>query len=126
MGFTPRRNLTNWSRINLERFRRMDAGGLMTDAGRAVKPKKLPPPPVRHAADAKTPAIFQRALDAAPAAARAFWDTLAPGYRRDYIRWVIEAKQEDTRQRRLKEAMRYLAAGVKRISDRQERRARTS
>jgi uncharacterized protein YdeI (YjbR/CyaY-like superfamily) len=123
--FTPRKNFSNWSQINLERFRRMEAAGQMTAAGRAVKPAKVAPPAARHATDAPVPEIFQTALDAAPAKARAFWATLAPGYRRDYIRWVIEARQNETRQRRLKEAMRFLAAGVKRIDDRQERRART-
>lgn len=107
--FTPRKNVRKWSAVNLERFRRMEAAGLMTAAGRAVKPKDVAPPAPRHASDAPVPAFFQRGL-AANAAARAFWATLAPGYRRNYIRWVMEARQEATRERRLAEAMRRLAA----------------
>lgn len=115
--FTARKNARKWSLINLERFRRMEAAGLMTDAGRAVCPADVAPPPERLKTGAPVPALFQRGLAAAPAAARAFWASLAPGYRRDYIRWVTEAKQPATRDRRLEEAMRRLAAKWKRVHD---------
>lgn len=40
------------------------------------------------------------------------WKTfqgLAPSYRRNYIRWIMDAKKEETRARRLEEAMGILA-----------------
>jgi uncharacterized protein YdeI (YjbR/CyaY-like superfamily) len=45
------------------------------------------------------------------AKARATFDGFAPGYRRDYIEWITEAKREDTRQRRLEQAIEWLAEG---------------
>ncbi len=36
--FTPRKKGSKWTELNKERVRRLDALGLMTDAGRAVLP----------------------------------------------------------------------------------------
>ena len=51
--FTPRTNLRNWSKLNLDRFDRMVAQGRMTDAGRAKRPPDVAPPADRH--DARAP-----------------------------------------------------------------------
>ncbi len=45
--FTSRANRRKWSKINLDRFARMEAEGLMTDAGRAKLPADVTPPPPR-------------------------------------------------------------------------------
>ena len=45
------------------------------------------------------------------AKARATFDGFAPSYRHDYIEWINEAKREDTRQRRLEQAVEWLAEG---------------
>jgi len=42
------------------------------------------------------------------------WDNfnkLAPSYKRQYIAWIDSAKREETRQRRLQEALTLLEAG---------------
>jgi uncharacterized protein YdeI (YjbR/CyaY-like superfamily) len=111
--FTPRTNLTNWSKINQDRFARMEAAGLMTDAGRAKRPAKVDPPRKRLQAGAPVPEFVAKALDAHPKA-KAFFETLAPGYRRDYLRFVTEAKKEETKMKRLEEAIRRLENGEKR------------
>jgi uncharacterized protein YdeI (YjbR/CyaY-like superfamily) len=114
--FTPRTNSKNWSRINLERFDRMVAEGRMTDAGRAKRPADVAPPAPRlHVRDPVPPFIL-RALAAHPAA-RNFFRELAPTYRRDYVRWIVEAKKPETRQRRLEEAIRRLERKRKRAHD---------
>jgi uncharacterized protein YdeI (YjbR/CyaY-like superfamily) len=38
-------------------------------------------------------------------------DALAPSLRRQYIGWIESAKREETKARRLQEAIRVLAAG---------------
>jgi hypothetical protein len=43
--------------------------------------------------------------------ARATFDGFAPGYRRDYIEWIVQAKREDTRARRLEQTVEWLAQG---------------
>jgi uncharacterized protein YdeI (YjbR/CyaY-like superfamily) len=111
--FTPRSNLKNWSESNLERFARMEAQGLMTDAGRAKLPAEIHPPKQRLQAGAPVPDFLEAAFRKHPKA-KAFFETLAPGYRRDYLRFVTEAKREDTRMRRLEEAIRRLENGEKR------------
>ena len=114
--FTPRTNVLNWSKINLQRFDRMVAEGRMTEAGRAKRPNDVAPPARRHHADDPVPHFIVEALARHPVARKTFL-SLAPGYRRDYIRWIIEAKQEETRSRRLKEAIRRLERNRKRVYD---------
>ena len=60
-----------------------------------------------------TPADFAAALDAMPAA-KASFDGFPPGYRRDYLEWIIEAKREETRARRIAQAVEWLAEGKSR------------
>jgi uncharacterized protein YdeI (YjbR/CyaY-like superfamily) len=56
------------------------------------------------------PAYIQAALRNHPTALRHF-ETLAPSQRRRYFAWIESAKREETRLRRLKEAIRLLARG---------------
>jgi uncharacterized protein YdeI (YjbR/CyaY-like superfamily) len=39
---------------------------------------------------------------------------LSPSHRRDYIEWITEAKQAETRARRLAQAIEWLAEGKSR------------
>ncbi|SKB51172.1 YdeI/OmpD-associated family protein [Sphingopyxis flava] len=47
----------------------------------------------------------------AHAAAAAHWDAFSPGKRRDYIEWVLEAKREETRARRIETIVQQVAEG---------------
>ena len=51
-------------------------------------------------------------VEANPEAA-AGWESLSPGNRREYARWIEDAKRPETRQRRVEETVRKLAAGEK-------------
>jgi len=110
--FTPRVNNRKWSALNLERVQKLIRQKRMTAAGLAKLPPDLAPPPARYTADSPLPPFFEEALRASPAAAESF-AKLAPSYRRNLVRWVIEAKKEETRQRRLAEAIRLLERGEK-------------
>jgi uncharacterized protein YdeI (YjbR/CyaY-like superfamily) len=114
--FTPRSNVRKWSKLNLDRFDRMVSAGLMTDAGWAKRPGDVAPPPPRHHSDDPIPPLIRRGLAKHPVARRNFL-ALAPSYRRDYIRWITEAKQEETRMRRMKEAIRRLESNRQRVHD---------
>ena len=114
--FTPRTDLWNWSKLNLDRFDRMVAEGSMTEAGRAKRPPDVKPPAPRLDARDPVPAFIRQALSAHPAARRTFL-ALAPTYRRDYVRWIIEAKKPETRERRLAESIRRLESNRKRVHD---------
>lgn len=50
---------------------------------------------------------------AAEPEAREFFDSLATFYRRNYVRWVEEAKRPETRARRIAETVRLLKNGVR-------------
>ncbi len=56
------------------------------------------------------PAYIQAALRNHPTALRHF-EALAPSQRRRYFAWIESAKREDTKRRRLKEAIRLLTSG---------------
>ena len=81
----------------------------LTDSGvKAPREKKNAPKP---AADA--PEDLKAALDANPAAAATF-EGFSPSARRDYVEWVTEAKQAATRERRIAQAVEWMAEGKKR------------
>lgn len=61
-------------------------------------------------ANPKLPHYIETALRKQPAAWRCF-EALAPSHRRQYVGWIETAKREETKQRRLKEAIRLLAVG---------------
>ena len=67
----------------------------------ARKPKK---------ADIDPPEDLTAALRAEPDAMKAF-DEMAPGYRREYIEWIDEAKREATRRRRIEKAVSQISEG---------------
>jgi uncharacterized protein YdeI (YjbR/CyaY-like superfamily) len=58
----------------------------------------------------KVPADITKALKASPKAWM-YFKSLAPSHRRRYLLWIVMAKQQETRQRRLREAVRLLMRG---------------
>ena len=56
------------------------------------------------------PAHIQAALKKHPAALRHF-NALPPSHRRRYVGWIESAKRDETKARRLNEAIRLLNAG---------------
>ncbi len=109
--FTPRNANSRWSSANRRRYADLARRGLLAEAG-------LKRPPTARNGDAprpsvtKLPSYIERALREDPRAWR-FFEQLAPSYRRAYVGWIDSAKREETRMRRLREAMRLLAAGQK-------------
>ena len=59
------------------------------------------------------PQDFGAALAANPAAAQ-FFDGLAPSHRYEYLQWITEAKRDETRVKRLGQALEWLAEGKRR------------
>jgi uncharacterized protein YdeI (YjbR/CyaY-like superfamily) len=73
-------------------------------------------PPTMRSGDAPrpvgVPAYMQKALGA-NRAARENFEKLAPSHRRQYVAWIDSAKREETKLRRLEQALRMLEAGKK-------------
>jgi len=118
--FTPRTNPKKWSDTNKRLARALIRAGRMMPAGLKVIGVSLEVgargsaavggPPRRGGPS--VPAFVRQALDSRPKAAE-FFAALAPGYRQRYLGWILNAKQEETRARRLAEAVKLLEQGVK-------------
>lgn len=110
--FTPRRADSRWSDANRKRYAALRAAGRLKPAGvdRSPTARGYDARPARRPLPAKLPAYIQAALREVPAAARHF-EALPPSQRRRYVAWIESAKREETRLRRLREAVRLLAAG---------------
>jgi len=107
---TPRKPASKWSDLNRKRWADLKAAGLLSAAGLAAAPtsRTYAPKPVIPV----LPAYIARALRAHPKA-WAFFRTLSPRQRRDFVVWIHAAKRADTRERRLRESIAVLAAGKK-------------
>ena len=114
--FIPRRSRSRWSESNKKRAERMISEGRMTEAGIArvddaqksgewfkssVVPKNLMIPP-----------FIEKALTKNKKASENF-NKLAESYKKLYVRWISSAKREETRLRRLEEAIDLLEQNKK-------------
>ena len=70
--------------------------------------------PLAEEPEPRVPADLRKALAAAPKA-RALWSEITPMARRDWIQWIVSAKQRETRARRVDNACAMLAAGKRRV-----------
>lgn len=78
----------------------------LIEAGATAAPAR----PRKPAPDAAPPDDLLAALAGNPQA-KATFDAFTPGKRREYLDWLAEAKREDTRQRRLEQAVAWMAEG---------------
>lgn len=86
-----------------------EAAQRVAASGTALKPRtKKPPKP-----EIPMPGDFAAALEAAPKA-KAVLEGFAPGQRREYLEWITGAKQAATREKRIAQAVEWLAEGKKR------------
>jgi hypothetical protein len=69
--------------------------------------------PVVKEPEPKVPADLRQALTASPTV-KMLWSDLTPMARRDWIHWIVSAKQAVTRERRIATACSMLAAGKRR------------
>jgi uncharacterized protein YdeI (YjbR/CyaY-like superfamily) len=106
--FTPRRPGSSWSDINIEKVAKLREAGLMRPAGLAAFER-------RRRGDAAPPSElppeYEARLRANPPAA-AYFDAKPPWYRRTAGRWVMSAKREETRERRLNQLIEDSASGL--------------
>src|SRR5262245_35718061 len=110
---TPRRKGSIWSAINIKRFLELEALGLVHPAGRAAFEKRDEERSRVYSYenrsrgfDAATEAAFRRHN-----AAWKFFEAQAPSYRRTASFWVMSAKRDETRQRRLERLIASSQAG---------------
>lgn len=103
--FTPRRAKSVWSHRNIDRFTALSEAGLVTPAGsRAYSFAQQTPPALSSEYLARL---------RGHAAAWRGWEARPPGYRRQVSHWVMSAKREETRERRLAALIADSAVGRK-------------
>jgi len=110
--FTPRKKSSRWSAINIKRY------AALAKAGRLKAPGKARSPAAGRTYDSithvpeKIPTSITKGLKASPEA-WSFFKTLTAREQRMYLGWIWLAKKEETKQRRMKEAIRLLSARQK-------------
>jgi uncharacterized protein YdeI (YjbR/CyaY-like superfamily) len=106
LRFSPRRASSNWSAVNIARFAELQAAGLVQAPGLAAFARRDPSKSEERPAD--LPAALLKRF---PQEAKAFWLAQPPGYRRQASWWVLSAKRDETRERRLATLIEDCAAG---------------
>ncbi|MBL7033010.1 MAG: YdeI/OmpD-associated family protein [Candidatus Delongbacteria bacterium] len=114
--FSPRRENSAWSELNRKRV------------GRMIRQQKMRPAGMRSVREAKkngrwhinspreipfeVPTDLAHAL-AADERAKANFELLAPSYKKLFIRWIVSAKREETRKRRIAKAVKMTSRNEK-------------
>ena len=95
----PKRTLL----AHIRKAMKLNEDGVKAPARRKSAPK---PPP-------EAPADLVAALNKNKAA-QAAYDAFPPGCKREYVEWIVEAKREETRAKRLAQAVEWMAEGKRR------------
>jgi uncharacterized protein YdeI (YjbR/CyaY-like superfamily) len=112
--FTPRRRTSVWSAINIRRVAELTLAKRMRPAGLAIFNARDPRKVQRYSFEQETTVALSpaaRRTFRANKTAWAFFDALPPGHRRMVTFWVMSAKKEETRARRLEQLIAASAAG---------------
>lgn len=117
--FTPRTDKSRWSEANKKRVEKMIKEGRMTEAGLArIREAKDSgewfeiPASSRYRERLVVPSYLKDALSANEKASD-YFGKLAESYKRNFVGWIDSAKKEETRRRRLAEAIRLLEKNQK-------------
>jgi uncharacterized protein YdeI (YjbR/CyaY-like superfamily) len=112
--WTPRKPSSNWSAINIATVERLIAEGRMQPSGLAAYERRRPERSGIYSYEQGGELALPPELGAqlaASAAATAFWEVATPSYRRICVSWVMTAKQEATRDKRLQQLIDDSAHG---------------
>jgi len=102
--FTPRKRRSTWSAVNIERVKELTQMGRMRPAGLKAFAERTEAKSGIYAYEQKNNAALDAAYEQRFRANKAAWDffqSQAAGYRKTAIWWVISAKREETRLKRL-------------------------
>jgi uncharacterized protein YdeI (YjbR/CyaY-like superfamily) len=102
--FTPRKPSSIWSAVNIKRVEELTAAGLMQPAGLAAFARRDEERSAVYSYEQRHTAALDEAAEAkfrANAAAWAFFQAQPNWYRQAAVWWVVSAKREETRQKRL-------------------------
>jgi len=101
--FTPRKTNSIWSAINIKKVKKLTKQGLMHPAGLAIFKKRKENKSEIYSFENRPKKLeddFEKKLRA-DKEAWIFFKSMAPSYQRTAIYWVMSAKQDETKQKRL-------------------------
>ena len=111
--FTPRRQRSVWSRVNIEKVQALITAGRMTPAGLAEYEKRSPEAMGLYSFEQGQVKLSpdQEKVFRKNRAAWKFFESQPPFYKRVATWWVISAKRQETRDRRLGQLIADSTAG---------------
>jgi uncharacterized protein YdeI (YjbR/CyaY-like superfamily) len=112
--FTPRRKGSVWSAVNIRLVRELTEQGRMWPAGLAAFEARREDRSGIYSYEQRDKAVFPPAFEERFRARKKAWawfEAQPKGYRQTTIRWVMTAKREETRERRLQTLIEDAAAG---------------
>ena len=116
LRYSPRKKGSIWSETNKRRVARLIKQGKMTEAGltkiREAKANGEWQKATLREETINIPADLKKGLKADRQAWRNF-ESLAPSHKKQFIYWITSARTDKTRQRRIKETVRLVAANKK-------------
>ena len=117
--FTPRKPSSIWSAVNIQKAADLTAQGLMQPEGLAAFALRKAEKSAIYAFEAGDVAFsteFEAIFKGNPTA-WAYFETLAPSYKKTSTHWVVTAKQAATQLKRLHELIADSAAGTNKWKD---------
>jgi uncharacterized protein YdeI (YjbR/CyaY-like superfamily) len=111
--FTPRRRGSTWSLVNTRRALELIEQGLMQPAGLAAFEARDAARTAEYSYENRPQGLdapYEAQFHGSPAA-WAYWEAQPAHYRRGAAHWVMSAKREETRQKRLATLIEDSAAG---------------
>jgi uncharacterized protein YdeI (YjbR/CyaY-like superfamily) len=111
--FTPRRTGSRWSAVNVRLVAELEAAGRMTDAGRAAFAARKDPASPGYKTGGRVGRLDRARLAEFKKNEKAweFFQAQPPGYRNLLLWWVMDAKKDETRDKRLATLVSTSAAG---------------
>ena len=111
--FTPRRARSIWSDVNIKKVERLSEQGLMHPSGLAAFEKRSEERSKIYSYERANAKLDDASVKKFRANEKAwvFWESQPPGYRRTATWWVISAKRDVTRGRRLAALIEVSADG---------------
>lgn len=111
--FTPRKPRSKWSAINIRRAAELEAEGRLHPSGKAAFAARGLSPAKRYSYETRPTQLDQSYLVRLKANKKAwtYFRGRPPWYQRTSSFWVMDAKREETRQRRLAELITRSARG---------------
>jgi len=113
--FSPRKPNSKWSKVNLEHYARLEAAGRIRPPGAEAFARFDPEKHMPYSFEARetefSPDLGRTFRD--HPAAWEFFRAQPPGYRRTATWWVMSAKREETRRRRLHELIEVSADEIR-------------